>query len=87
MLSASLNKTFLSLSHLANRNETAEDDGPKTNPKHSIDEKPAKETQDDVGPGIPGVELHELALVEVKVSHHRILKSSWVIVTEVAACN
>lgn len=36
-------------------------------PKDPVNQKSSKEAEDDVGPGVPGIQLHEVCRVQVQI--------------------
>lgn len=46
--------------YLSYCHKQAEHNGSHTNTKDTVNEKPTEEAEDDVRPGVPGVETHKL---------------------------
>jgi hypothetical protein len=62
MVAPNLTQNTSTHSYLSSRNKQREDDGAHPDAKHSVDEEATKETEDHIGPGVPGIEAHEGAL-------------------------
>ena len=68
-------------------NKQREDDGTKADTEDSVNQEPSEEAEHDIGPGIPSIECHVFASIKVKVTLNCVLKSSRIVITEVAAWN
>ena len=75
-----------SLPYLPCRDKQGEDDGPHSDSKHPVYEETSKEAEDDIGPGVPGVEAHEGALGDVQGLDHGVLEGGRVVIAKVAPC-
>lgn len=71
--------------YLSCSDKQGEDDGPHPDPEHTINEEASKKAEDDIGPGVPGIEAHEGTLRDVQGLDHRVLEGSRVVIAEVAS--
>lgn len=73
--------------YLSSSDKQREDDSSHSDPKHSVNEEAAKETENHIWPGVPWIESHKSAFWYVQGFYHCVLEGSRIVIAEVAAYN
>ena len=73
------------MSYLSDSYKDGEYNGSQTDPKHTVDQEATKKTEDDIGPGVEGIECHEVPCAHIHVILNAVLQSCGVVIAEVAS--